>query len=112
MDSQEKNNTTKKYVFESVEKIKKPTADATIYSNGMVRFSNEAVEKYSLREASLLWGECENDNTIVMRKELGGRVLRGEHKDTTSCPLRLAVRHVGRYKIECVGEVMELRPMA
>lgn len=109
MDSKE--NNTKKYVFETVEKIKKPTADVTIYSNGLARFSKEAVEKYNLQEAALLWGESETDGTIALRKESGGRVLRGEHKDTTSCPLRIAERHIGRYRIECAGEVMELRPM-
>lgn len=100
------------YTFETLEKIKKPPADVTIYSNGLVRFSKSAIERYGLQDATIVWGESESQDSLALRKERGGRPLRGDHKDTTSCPLRTAVRHVGRYTIECADDMMVLVPIA
>lgn len=103
---------TEKFTFEQPSLEKKVPPDVTIYNNGLVRFGAIALEQYGLRDAQIVWGESESQETLAIRKESGGRVMRGEHKDTTSCPLRIAVRHVGRYRIECVDDMMVLRPLA
>ena len=108
----QENVTAENFVFEQVEEKPKELPEVTIYKNGLVRFSRKAIEKYGLQDAAVVWGESENQDMLALRRERGGRPMRGEHKDTTSCPLRIAERHVGRYKIECVEEVMVRRPLA
>lgn len=91
------------FVFEQIEQKLKEPPDVTIYKNGLVRFSKNAIEKYGLRDAQIVWGENESQDTLAMQKKCGGRSMRGENKDQTSCPLTIAQRYVGKYTIQEVG---------
>lgn len=98
-----------KFTFEKPSLEKKVNPDVTVYKNGLVRFSKNAIEKYGLRDAQIVWGENETQDTLAMQKKIGGRVMRGENKDQTSCPLTIAQRHVGKYTIQEEGEILVLK---
>ncbi len=98
-----------KFVFEQIETKPKEPPEVTIYKNGLVRFSQSAIEKYGLRDSQIVWGESESQDTLAMQKKIGGRVVRGEKKDQTSCPLTIAQRHVGKYTIQEEGEIFVLK---
>ena len=101
--------TAEKFVFEQIEQKPKEPPDITIYKNGLVRFSKSAVEKYELRNAQIVWGENESQDTLAMQKQIGGRPMRGENRDQTSCPLTTAQRYAGKYTIQEVGEFFVLK---
>lgn len=101
--------TAEKFVFEQIEQKPKEPPEVTIYKNGLVRFSKSAMEKYGLRDAQIVWGENETQDTLAMQKKIGGRAMRGENKDQTSCPLLIAQRHVGKYTIQEEGEIFVLK---
>ncbi len=97
-----------KFVFEQVEQVAVENPDVTIYKNGLVRFSNSALDQYDLRDAQIVWGENESQDTLAFQKKTPGRVMRGEKKDTTSCPLKIAQRHVGKYMLMEQGGIFVL----
>lgn len=101
--------TAEKFVFEQVEQKPKEPPEVTIYKNGLVRFSKSAMDKYGLRDAQIVWGENETKDTLAMQKAIGGRAMRGENKDQTSCPLTIAQRHAGKYTILEEGEIFVLK---
>lgn len=45
------------FTFEKLKTADKKTADVTIYPNGMVRFSRQAIETYGIFDTDILWGE-------------------------------------------------------
>lgn len=96
-----------KFIFES--KITKAkTADVSIYQNGMVRFSRQAIETHGISDTDILWGENEDKTVLAVRKVSSGRVLRGKRKDTTSCPIAIAQRYAGKYFIKQEEEFLVL----
>ncbi len=101
--------TAERFVFEQVEQKSKEQPEVTIYKNGLVRFSKSAMEKYGLRDAQIVWGENESQDTLAIQKQVGGRPMRGENKDQTSCPLTIAQRYVGKYTIQDEGEIFVLK---
>lgn len=101
--------TAERFVFEQIEQKPKEPPEVTIYDNGLVRFSKSAIEKYGLRDAQIVWGENESQETLAMQKKNGGRSIRGKNKDQTSCPLLIAKRHVGKYTIQEEGEIFVLK---
>ena len=109
--TEEKIKANGKYTFESVTKETKAAADVTIYSNGMVRFGKQAIEKYDIRNTALLWGTDNENGLLVLRKVRNGRNLRGKSMDTTSCPLRIAQDRTGKYTLTLDGDVLVLTPI-
>ena len=108
MENQE-TATAEIFVFEQIEQKPKEPPDVTIYKNGLVRFGKSAIEKYGLRDAQIVWGENESQDTLAMQKKSGGRSMRGENKDITSCPLTIAQRYVGKHMVQEVGEYYVLK---
>ena len=72
------------FTFEKLKTADKKTADVTIYQNGMVRFSRQAIETYGISDTDILWGENQDKTVLAMQKVSQGRTLRGKRKDTTS----------------------------
>lgn len=99
-----------KYTFECLAKETK-AADVTIYSNGLVRFGKQAIEKYDIRNTALLWGTDNENGLLVLRKVRSGRNLRGKGMDSTSCPLRIAQDRTGKYTLTLDGDVLVLTPV-
>lgn len=99
-----------KFIFES-KTAEKKTADVTVYRNGMVRFSRQAIETYRISDTGILWGEDEAEKTLAFRKAQQGRRLRGKRTDTTSCPTTVAQRYVGKYALKADDGVFVLVPV-
>lgn len=99
-----------KFIFES--KTTEPkAADVSIYKNGMVRFSRQAIETHGIFDTDILWGENEEKTVLAIQKVSSGRALRGKRKDTTSCPIALAQRYMGKYTLKPDEGVLVLVPV-
>lgn len=99
-----------KFIFES----KTPetrVADVSIYQNGMVRFSRQAIETHGISDTDILWGENEDKTVLAVQKVSSGRALRGKRKDTTSCPITIAQRYTGKYTLKPDEGVLVLVPV-
>lgn len=96
-----------KFIFES-KTTETKAADVSIYQNGMVRFSRQAIETHRISDTDILWGENEDKTVLAVQKVSSGRALRGKRKDTTSCPITIAQRYAGKYFIRQDGELLIL----
>lgn len=96
------------FTFEKLKTADKKTADVTIYQNGMVRFSRQAIETYGISDTDILWGENQDKTVLAMQKVSQGRTLRGKRKDTTSCQMQIAKRYAGKYFLKKIGELLVL----
>lgn len=96
------------FTFEKLKTAEKKTADVTIYQNGMVRFSRQAIETYGIFDTDILWGENQDKTVLAMQKVSQGRTLRGKRKDTTSCQMQIAKRYAGKYFLKKIGELLVL----
>ena len=99
-----------KFIFENKTSEKK-TADVTIYKNGMVRFSRQAIETHGICDTDILWGENQEKTVLAMRKVSSGRALRGKRNDTTSCQMQVAKRDAGKYNLKPDDGVLVLIPV-
>ena len=96
------------FIFEKLKTADKKTADVTIYKNGMVRFSRQAIATYGIFDTDILWGENQDKTVLAMQKVSQGRTLRGKRKDTTSCQMQIEKRYAGKYFLKKVGELLVL----